>query len=153
LKTHVWRELFWLEPKSGRASPAGELQKGELQPRPQNHALATFAPPLGREIGRIHWEDDCRKIVRLVLGLAPSPCAYTFLRGKKLKVFSARAETKATAESPGTVVQKEGGALCIAAAGGIVCLGDVQLEGKKRMPVHDFLRGMTVAAGKRMGET
>lgn len=129
------------------------LQKGELHPQPQNHALATWAPPLGREIGLIHWEDDCRKIARLVRGLAPSPCAYTFLRRKKLKVFSATAEAGATAESPGTVVQKEGGALCIAAAGGVVCLGDVQLEGKKRMPVHDFLRGMAVLAGERMGET
>ncbi len=129
------------------------LQKGELQPRPQNHALATYAPPLGKEIGLIHWADDCLKIVRLVRGLAPSPGAYTFLRRKKLKVFFAAAEAGATAESPGTVVQREDGALCIAAAGGVVCLGDVQLEGKKRMPVHDFLRGMTVAAGEKMGET
>lgn len=129
------------------------LQKGDLLPKPQNHALATYAPPLAREIGLIRWEDDCRKIVRLVRGLSPSPGAYTFLRRKKLKVFFATAEEGATAEAPGMVVQKEEGALCIAAAGGLVCLGDVQLEGKKRMPVHDFLRGMAVAAGERMKET
>lgn len=126
---------------------------GDIHPRPQDHALATYAPPLDRELGMIDWEEDCRKIVQLVRGLSPSPCAYTFLRQKKLKIYSATARITAHAEPPGTITGRDNGGLGIAAKDGVVCLGDVQLEGKKRMKIIDFLRGAAVSAGERVGRT
>ena len=58
------------------------LEAGTLQPRPQDHRLATTAPRLGREDGLIRWDADARTIVALIRGLSPTPCAYTLL-GRK----------------------------------------------------------------------
>ena len=127
------------------------LQADTLQPKPQDDRLATAAPRLGREDGLIHWEKDCRNIVSLIRGLSPTPCAYTHFAGKQLKVFMAGAETGPVTEAPGTVVGETAAGLRVAAGNGYVLLQELQLEGKKRMAVRDFLRGVRVAPGQVLG--
>jgi methionyl-tRNA formyltransferase len=121
------------------------LQAGTLQPQPQDDRLTTTAPRITREDGLIHWESDCRNIVSLIRGLSPSPCAYTHFAGKQLKVFMAGTEMGPVAETPGTVVGESAAGLRVAAENGYVLLQELQLEGKKRMAVRDFLRGVRVA--------
>jgi methionyl-tRNA formyltransferase len=120
---------------------------GTLSPRPQDHHLATFAPRLSREDGRIHWENDCRSIVSLIRGLSPDPCAYTHLEGKQWKIFNAAAEPTEHTLRPGKVTEPTTEGLRVAAAGGYVLLREVQLAGKKRLPIGDFLRGIRIPAG------
>jgi methionyl-tRNA formyltransferase len=127
------------------------LLSGTLLPRPQDHSLATAAPRIGREEGRIDWGKDCRQIVSLIRGLSPVPCAHTFLDGKQVKIFTATAEPSTVAEVPGTVAGETGNALRVAAGGGYVLLKEVQLEGKKRMAIRDFLRGCPVVPGQILG--
>jgi len=127
------------------------LQSGVLQPRPQDDRLATLAPRLAREDGLIHWEKDCRSLVSLIRGLSPTPCAYTHLGGKQMKVFMAEAEPGSVTEAPGTVVGETGAGLRVAAGNGTVLLQELQLEGKKRMAAHDFLRGVHIAPGQVLG--
>jgi methionyl-tRNA formyltransferase len=128
------------------------LQANTLQPQPQDNRLATPAPRLSREDGLIHWENDSRSIVALIRGLSPHPCAYTTLDGKQLKIFAASAQTAAVTEAPGTVVGETSAGFCVAAGNGFVLLGELQLEGKKRLAVRDFLRGVRIAPGKVLGE-
>ena len=125
---------------------------GALLPRPQDHQAATFAPRLTREKGLIRWEDDARTIVSLVRGLSPAPCAFTFLRGKQLKVYRAALAAVSGGEAPGTVLGIDQGGLRIAAGDGSVDLREVQWEGKKRMAVDDFLRGLRLAPGEALGK-
>ena len=127
------------------------LLSGTLLPRPQDHSLATAAPRIGREEGRIDWGKDCRQIVSLIRGLSPVPCAHTLLGGKQLRIFAATAETSPVAEAPGTVTGEAAGTLRVAAGGGYVLLKEVQLEGKKRMAIRDFLRGCPVVPGQILG--
>jgi len=127
------------------------LEAGALQPRPQDHRLATPAPRLAREDGLIRWSSDVRSIHGLIRGLSPLPCAYTFWKGKKLKVFSAAAEESTVAEKPGTVAAESAAGLRIAAGNGYLLLKEVQLEGKKRLPVDDFLRGCRIVPGQILG--
>jgi len=127
------------------------LLSGTLLPRPQDHSLATAAPRIGREEGRIDWGKDCRQIVSFIRGLSPVPCAHTFLDGKQVKIFAATAEPSTVAEVPGTVARETGSALRVAAGGGYVLLKEVQLEGKKRMAIRDFLRGCPVVPGQILG--
>jgi methionyl-tRNA formyltransferase len=128
------------------------LLSGTLLPRPQDHSLATAAPRIGREEGRIRWEKDCRQIVSLIRGLSPVPCACTSLGGKQLRVFAAAAEpANIVAEAPGTVTGEAAGTLRVAAGNGYVLLKEIQLEGKKRMTVRDFLRGCRIAPGQVLG--
>jgi methionyl-tRNA formyltransferase len=127
------------------------LRSGTLLPRPQDHRLATLAPRIGREEGRIRWEKDCREIVSLIRGLSPVPCACTFHDGKQVKIFAAAAEPATVAEAPGTVAGETAGVLRVAAGRGYVLLKEVQLEGKKRMAIRDFLRGCHVVRGQILG--
>ena len=127
------------------------LLSGTLLPRPQDHSLATAAPRIGREECRIDWNRDACQIVSLIRGLSPVPCACTFLDGKQIKIFAAAAETAPVTEAPGTVVGETGGVLRVAAGKCYVLLKEVQLEGKKRMAVRDFLRGCPVATGRILG--
>jgi methionyl-tRNA formyltransferase len=127
------------------------LQSGVLQPRPQDDRLATLAPRLAREDGLIHWENDCRSLVSLIRGLSPTPCAYTHLAGKQMKVFMAAAESGSLTEAPGTVVGETAAGLRVAAGNGTVLLQELQLEGKKRMAARDFLRGVHIAPGQVLG--
>lgn len=127
------------------------LQEGTLRPRPQDHRLATLAPRLVREDGRIRWGDDCREIACRIRGLSPSPCAFTSLEGKQLKVFAAAAEPGPVMDAPGAIAGEGGGFLRVAAGQGHVLLKEVQLEGKKRMAVRDFLRGYPNIGGRVLG--
>ena len=128
------------------------LGTGTLLPVPQNHALATLAPRLKREDGMIHWGADARSIVSLIRGLSPTPCAFTFFNGKVLKVYTASVEPADVKEAPGTVVEAPSTAIRVAAAGGYVLLKEVQLEGKKRLSVPDFLRGLRISPGDVLGQ-
>lgn len=117
---------------------------GNAQPHPQDSSLVSFAPRLKKETGLIDWTSNVSDIVNLIRGLCPSPAAYTFLDGQNLKIFKAQAKIAVVAEAPGTVgsIVKEG--LPVAAADGYVILQEVQLAGKKRMNIHDFLRGVRI---------
>jgi methionyl-tRNA formyltransferase len=127
------------------------LPTGDIHPVQQDHALATFAPPLDKEIGRISWRNDCQHITRFIRGLSPAPCAYTFLHGKKLKVFSATAKPAENPAAQGTIKVEKNETLCVAVQNGYVYLEEVQLEGKKRMNIRDFLRGASLSTRERMG--
>jgi methionyl-tRNA formyltransferase len=133
------------------------LANGTLHPQPQNHEGATFAPLLDREDGKMDFAArGAKELYDRWRGFQPWPGAFTFLNGKKLIVHRMKplhesecAELKAA--EPGAIVV-EGGRLVVACAESTwLELEEVQLEGKKRMPAAEFLRGTPLAAGARLG--
>ena len=126
------------------------IEAGAIRRIPQDHAAAIFAPRLKKEDGVIRWEADVRAIVQLIRGLSPAPSAYTFFNGKILRIFQAVGMDTPLPTPPGTVSISEK-QLLVTAGNGMVSLLDVQLEGKKRMPVHEFLRGCRLKPGDRLG--
>ena len=127
------------------------VEEGTVRRTPQDHAAATFAPRLKKEDGRIDWSRGAAEIVRRVRGLSPSPCAYTLLQGKTLRIFSAAGRAVPSDRVPGTVGAATAEGLPVAAGDGVVLLREVQMEGRKRMPVGDFLRGCRLQPGDRLG--
>lgn len=118
---------------------------------PQDEGEGTYAPRLKKEDGLISWQDKALTIARRIRGLSTTPGAYTFLEGKMLKVFMASAEEGPVREEAGTTGPLSDKGLPVAAADGYVYLRDIQLEGKKRMSVQDFVRGYRLATGTRLG--
>jgi methionyl-tRNA formyltransferase len=121
-----------------------QLQRGSAPRIPQNGSLATYAPKLGREDGRIDWTESAALLERKIRAFNPWPGAFTLLRNgaghdRKLKIFSAQVVASAQA-APGEILQSDGG-IVISAGDGSLSLGEVQLEGKRRMSAGDFLRG------------
>ena len=109
-----------------------ELSAGTLKRIPQT-GESNYAPMLTKETGHIHWQDCAQKIHNLVRGLDSWPGAYTFLAGKKYKIWRTRCTTEKTEAQPGTILRadkKEG--LFVAAGDGVLEITELQAPGKKR---------------------
>ncbi len=129
----------------------GQIEGGTAVRTPQDHRQATHAPRLKKEDGRIDWGRDAAAIVNFIRGLAATPGAYTTLGGKVLKIFRAEAEAGPEAEAVGQTGEATRKGLPITAGKGCVYLQDVQLEGKNRMNIQDFLRGHRLPPHTRLG--
>ncbi|MBE2290639.1 MAG: methionyl-tRNA formyltransferase [Chitinophagaceae bacterium] len=120
------------------------LAEGTLEEIPQA-AITTselrHAPKLFKEDMAIDWTSSCHEINNFVRGLSPYPTAFTHLGEKTMRVYAVRIEPGETLKSPGTYETDHSTYLSFAAKDGRVYILDLQLEGKKRMPVGDFLRG------------
>src|ERR1043166_1202335 len=121
-----------------------QLQRGTAPRIPQDSSRATYAPKLGREQGRIAWTDAAVLLERKIRAFNPWPGAFTLLRDptghdRKLKVFRAHVVQAAPA-APGEIL-RSGGSIVVATGDGALSLGEVELEGKRRMSVDEFLRG------------
>lgn len=115
--------------------------------RSQDSIKATFAPRLTAETGRINWRDKSSDIVNLIRGLSPAPAAYSTLDGQTLKIYQAVAQTSLADHIPGTIGKACAAGLPVAASDGFVLVQNIQLAGKKRMPIGDFLRGYRIKEG------
>ena len=115
---------------------------------PQDSSGATYAPRLTKEMEHIDWGNRADAIVNLIRGFSSTPGAYSFLRERKLKIYRAVAGKAGISgeKAPGAIGQLMESGLQITAHDGHVYLQDVQLEGKKRLPIDLFLRGFRVLA-------
>jgi methionyl-tRNA formyltransferase len=120
----------------------------------QDETQANYAPKLTRENGAIDWTATPREIDRRIRAMNPWPAAHTFLPTpegpRQLKVFSCIQHRRETG-SAGVVLRADRRGLLVGAGTGAVLLREVQMEGKKRMPAGEFLRGHSVAAGTLLG--
>lgn len=121
---------------------------GRIEPHPQDGSLATNAPPLTKEEFRIDWNLPAKEIINRVRAFDPWPGAYFYLGGKRVKCFLARHFPWIGIGRPGEVagISEQG----IIVAGGdrqAIVIGELQIEGQKRMSAQDFVRGRAVPAG------
>ena len=128
-----------------------KLEKGELVPEKQNAEESCYAKMLKKEMGLILWEQDAAKIERTIRGLNPWPSAYTSLGGKTLKIWEAAVTGQEAEGAPGTVSAVTKDSICVNCGTGQLSLLSVQLEGKKRMTVKDFLLGNKIGKGDVIG--
>ncbi len=129
------------------------LASGTIVPRPQDESLATQAPPLTKEDGRIDWSRAARVIEARVRAFDPWPGAHLILPrgGKRLIVWKARPEPGRFADEPGTVtgVNPEVVVACGSHEG--VALLEVQPEGRRRMTGAAAAAGRYLLPGDRLG--
>ena len=139
--------------------------KGEIKATPQDDNLASHTSKITKEMGLIDWNQPAHKIVNLIRGLNPAPGCYTFLQGKRLKVWSAQTinvesinEGKATVicnhhqvavdfAPAGTIVHTSKGLIVSTGEHGFILLTEVQPENKKRISAQDFINGHQIKGG------
>jgi len=130
------------------------LADGSIGPRTQDHSQATLAPMLSREDGQMDFAArTATELMNRWRGFQPWPGAYTALGGRKLIVHAMETlpgEGVAPAE-PGTVRVENHRLLVRCAQSTWLELKELQLEGKKRLTAAEFLRGMQLAPGARLG--
>ena len=126
------------------------LEAGTLVPVPQEGETC-YASMLKKEMGDIDWQDSASKIERLVRGLNSWPSAYTRYQGRILKIWDADVVEEESEDQPGTVTATDKKTIYVSCGQGILAVREVQIEGKKRMPVSAFLLGYPVKAGDHLG--
>jgi methionyl-tRNA formyltransferase len=129
------------------------MKGARLPAHPQPSVGITLAPRIDREQGRIDWRRDATDLERLVRAMAPTPSAFTTLGGKVLKVHRASVVATPQDSPPGTVLAAGPEDLCIQTGRGALRLLEVQLEGRKTLPVAAFLAGFRIPVGSCLGDT
>ena len=103
--------------------------------------LLKHAPKIFTETCAIDWNKPVDEVYNLIRGLAPYPTAFTFLHDKKLKIYKAEKVKKAPVIQPGNFETDNKTSLLFACSNGYISILELQLEGKKKMAIADFLRG------------
>ena len=138
-----------------------QIAAGKARRCPQDHARATYAPPLRPEEACLDWSEDAVKLCNRIRGLNPRPGAYTTYRGKRLKIWRAAPSAvpaagdlpRTAALPPGCIEGVGGGRLVVACGGGTsVDLLELQPAGKRRISAADFCCGYHLCVGTRLGE-
>ena len=125
------------------------LQAGTVRPRTQDHAQATLAPILKKQDGRIDFHLTAGETLNRLRAFQPWPGAFTSFRGKNLHIWAAQPIERSLAE--GEIVVDGGRLIVGCGSGSAMELLEVQLEGKKRMPASDFVRGHQPRPGEKLG--
>ncbi|HXF52017.1 MAG TPA: methionyl-tRNA formyltransferase [Dehalococcoidia bacterium] len=123
---------------------------GAITPMPQDPALATYAPTVKKEDGRIDWTREAAFIERQVRAYQPWPVAYTTFRGDPLRIFAAHVLNQTGPEPPGTVVAADGG-FAVRCGEGTLVIDRAQLPGRRPLPAADLLRGRRDLIGATLG--
>jgi len=118
------------------------LFSNSLKSIPQQESIVIqHAPKIFTKDCEINWDAPVEKIHNLVRGLAPFPGATTKIEGKLVKLFNTSISREQPKETPGRFLTDGKTFAQIACSDGYLILSDIQWEGKKRMPIIDFLRG------------
>ncbi len=125
-----------------------------LIPVEQDHASATLAPLMRRDDGLIDWNMSASNISNRIRGFQPFPGSFTSFHGGKLTIWRAEPTEPAVAGvAAGTIIEASAGQLVIACGNDSALRVDaLQAEGKRRMTVRDFLNGVKVAVGEKLGK-
>ncbi|WP_029230749.1 methionyl-tRNA formyltransferase [Butyrivibrio sp. VCB2006] len=148
------------------------LERGEITPVPQDEEKATKCGKLSKDMGRIDFNESSETIRNLVRGLNPWPSAYTTLGKKTFKIWKAKSlmelefrqiakelndgadelrQEAVNDKKAGTIVGVLKDSFIVLTGDGYLQIFEVQLEGKKRMAVKDFLLGYKLEVGTRLG--
>lgn len=128
------------------------LARGDLARRPQDGALATYAPPLRKEDGQADFQLPARELEGRVRGFDPWPGVWAVRGGKRLRIVHAQADPAARSDAaPGSVLALEREAIAVACAGGSVLhIHSVQSEGGRAISARAAVNGRVLAPGDRL---
>ena len=128
------------------------VENGTATRTKQDDSLSNYAKMLTKSLGNIDFNEGAVNIERLIRGLNPWPSAYTHLNGKTLKIWEADVcECNDDNMKPGTVFNVTKDGFCVKCGKDALSIGEVQLEGKKRMASDAFLRGFKLESGTVLG--
>jgi len=134
------------------------IETGNVKPQSQEQALRNIAamhpaPKIFKTDCKINWSKPGLQIHNMIRGLSPFPGAFSVLlteeASKQVKIFRTSYKTENTGNAPGLVETDQKQVLSVTTADGKIFIEELQLEGKKRMGIEEFLRGVRIPVGAR----
>ncbi|MBE5881451.1 MAG: methionyl-tRNA formyltransferase [Lachnospiraceae bacterium] len=124
-----------------------QIEAGTLTPVKQDESKSTYAKMLKKELGNIDFHKSAKEIWYLVRGLNSWPSAYTYYNNKTMKIWRAEPVAENSDLPVGTLVRKDKESIYVQTGEGMLRILEIQLEGKKRMSVKDFMLGHSFETG------
>ncbi|NLM10689.1 MAG: methionyl-tRNA formyltransferase [Clostridiaceae bacterium] len=127
------------------------LEEGNITPIPQEESEVSYAPRIVRETGKIKWEDTATSVHNLVRGTNPWPGAYSYLNGKRMRIWKTNVhdEEKTTGKEPGTIIEINKDGFSVQTGKGVINVCEIQCDNSKRMTVEQYICGHEVKLGDR----
>jgi len=129
------------------------IEEGNLKGTSQDESQVTLAPKIKSGDYRIDWSRTTEQIHNLIRAFSPSPGAYTSFNGKRLKIYSSSMlDNLSNKMKCGEIIICSKNQLAVQTDKGLIEIGDVQIEGKKRMKVEEFLHGTKLQIKMMLGD-
>lgn len=129
------------------------IENGEVNAEKQDDSLSCYAHTIEKSTALIDWNKQAKDVYNLIRGLNPFPKAYTFYNGKMMKITAANVCDFTTDRPCGEIIKTEKDSIYVSCgSSSVLCLKEVQAEGRKLMSVRDFLAGNPVCIGEAFGK-
>lgn len=122
-----------------------------IHPEPQDEALATYAPMISKEDGRIDFAFAPEKIERRTRAFDPWPGTFTQYGEDTMKLWKVETIDTPCEQAPGTIVDVSDEGIDVSCGGGLIRIKELQMPGRKRVPIREYLKGNTIEIGRVLG--
>lgn len=129
-----------------------QLEAGALRPQKQNDALSCYAPMISKETGILDFNKDALSLYNLIRALNSYPYASTVYKGQRFKVIRALPVHESYRGKAGEILTVTKDGILVKCGEGALLICEVQFEGKKKMPVSEFIKGNKIETGVVLGE-
>ena len=130
------------------------IESKSFELTPQDESKVSFAPKLKKEDGLIDWHKKSVEIYNLVRGCLDWPTAFTYYKGKRLKIYAAKTKDRISSidsTSPGEIVNISPEVITVATGEGMLLIEKIQLEARRTMTAKEFLAGHKITPGEKLG--
>ncbi len=128
------------------------MELGEIREKPQDAALATYAPKIDRAMARLDFTKPAIEVARAIRAFDPKPGAWSTMRGNEVRLFGVRVLPDRRGDAGAVIEVGEMGMIVTCAPGtGAVAIEQVHPAGKRRLAALDWAQGRGVAVGDMWG--
>ena len=124
-----------------------KIAAGAIIPEPQDDSQASYAGMIRKQDGHLDFNKTPEEIERLIRGFDPWPGAFCEENGKVMKFWAAEPLAEKTDAAPGTVLEVSDAGIRVSCGGRVLLVTEIQVPGKKRTCVADYLRGNKLENG------
>ena len=128
-----------------------QIESGTLTPEKQDDAISCYAPMIDKTTGILDFSKDAQALYNLIRGLNPYPYASTTYGGTRFKVICAQPSAEHKEGLPGEILSVSKDGILVKCGSGSLLITDVQFEGKKKMPVSEYIKGNKLDIGVILG--
>lgn len=120
------------------------ISKGQVPREKQNNENTCYSPIMNKSLGNIDWNKSAKDIHNLIRGINPWPSAYTTYEAQTMKIWKTKVINKNSDKKPGTILSVDKEGIEVSTGKGSIQIKEIQMSGKKRMEVHEYIKGNNI---------
>ena len=127
------------------------IAQGKAPREKQNEDETCYSPIMDKTLGNIDWNKSAKDIHNLVRGVNPWPSAYTTYENQTMKIWKTKVVNKNSDKTPGTILKVDKDGIEVNTGNGVIQISEIQMSGKKRMVVSEYIKGNTISTDIVLG--